>query len=140
LVGFEWPGNVRQLRNVLEQAAIDSVGRMITAELLQRIISLSCVTEVVSSRAAPPSRNCFSSPDAEQPTHERIVGQSAEQGANRPWPTLERLEREHIARTLAHTYYNRSAAARLLGVTRQSLLRRMKRYGLDASGRSSSLD
>jgi len=41
------------------------------------------------------------------------------------------MEREHILRTLEHTFYNRSAAARLLKVTRQSLLRKMKRYGLD---------
>jgi DNA-binding NtrC family response regulator len=49
------------------------------------------------------------------------------------WQTLEDLERQHIARTLAHTFYNRSAAARLLGVTRQALLRKIKRYGITAS-------
>ena len=49
------------------------------------------------------------------------------------WISLEQLEREHILRTLDHTFYNRSAAARLLGVTRQSLLRKMNRYKLDIS-------
>ena len=34
------------------------------------------------------------------------------------------------SRTLAHTFNNRSAAARLLGVTRQALLRKMKRHGI----------
>ena len=41
LVDFDWPGNVRQLRNVLEQAVIDSHTSIISAELLQRIISMS---------------------------------------------------------------------------------------------------
>jgi DNA-binding NtrC family response regulator len=46
------------------------------------------------------------------------------------WLSLDELERDHIARTLAHTFNNRSAAARLLGITRQALLRKMKRHGL----------
>jgi DNA-binding NtrC family response regulator len=46
------------------------------------------------------------------------------------WISLEQMEREHIVRTLEHTFNNRSAAARLLGVTRQALLRKMKRHGL----------
>jgi DNA-binding NtrC family response regulator len=46
--------------------------------------------------------------------------------------TLAQLEKEHILQTLEHTYFNRSAAARLLGVTRQSLLRKIKRHGLDS--------
>jgi DNA-binding NtrC family response regulator len=132
---YDWPGNVRQLRNVLEQAAIDSAGPVITAELLRRIISLSFAAKrpvvaiapsaesLDSSWAAPPSR----STQAQEGTDQR----RAAGGNELQWETLEQLEKEHIARTLKHTFFNRSAAARLLGVTRQSLLRKMKRHGLD---------
>jgi DNA-binding NtrC family response regulator len=49
------------------------------------------------------------------------------------WTTLAELEREHLARTLEFTFFNRAAAARLLGISRQALLRKMERYGI--SGR-----
>jgi DNA-binding NtrC family response regulator len=44
------------------------------------------------------------------------------------------VEREHLARTLEHTFFNRAAAARLLGITRQALLRKMDRHGIHAPG------
>jgi DNA-binding NtrC family response regulator len=140
LLEFDWPGNVRQLRNVLEQAAIDCAGSVISAELLRRIISLSFATEGSANSSAPDARECKTSstqPLALGRTDERKVSQ---QGRDRQWPTLAQLEREHIERTLGHTFYNRSAAARMLGVTRQSLLRKMKHYGLDAPGRDRTLE
>jgi DNA-binding NtrC family response regulator len=45
--------------------------------------------------------------------------------------TLADVERRHVARTLEHTGYNQSAAARLLDVDRHALLRKMKKLGLD---------
>jgi DNA-binding NtrC family response regulator len=130
LAEYDWPGNVRQLRNVLEQAVIDSPSTMIPAGLLRRIVSLSFTSydgpaesdsallidqEAVSEIAAPPDDCCAA---------KKLVSN---------WISLEQMEREHILRTLEHTFYNRSAAARLLKVTRQSLLRKMKRYGLDTA-------
>jgi DNA-binding NtrC family response regulator len=128
LIDFAWPGNVRQLRNVLEQAAIDSDSPVITAELLQRIMSLSLGS---TDCIAPP-------PPAEAAT--AISHEVAPKGSpiGRPlhvnghgWLSLDEVERDHIVRTLERTFNNRSAAARLLGITRQSLLRKMKRHGLD---------
>ncbi len=43
------------------------------------------------------------------------------------WSTLADVERAHIQRTLKHTFYNQSAAARLLGIDRKLLARRMKK-------------
>ena len=143
LVEFHWPGNVRQLRNVLEQAAIDSAGPRITAELLRRIISLSFASEGATGEDAA-QRDCREPPVVAQPSVVMIQGRidqlPAAQGKDSRWPTLEHLEREHISRTLEHTFYNRSAAARLLGLTRQSLLRKMKRYDLDGPEKGRSLE
>jgi DNA-binding NtrC family response regulator len=129
LVEFPWPGNVRQLRNVLEQAAIDSESSVITAELLRRIMSLS----LGSSDGCRPSAMPADVPHVE--SHELVPKSSPVDRAisvtGHGWLSLDEVERDHIVRTLEHTYNNRSAAARLLGVTRQSLLRKMKRYGLD---------
>jgi DNA-binding NtrC family response regulator len=119
LIEFAWPGNVRQLRNVLEQAAIDSESTVITAELLQRIMSLSLGS---SEGSAPPAT------PIEVPTAAAVDGALQVNGYG--WLSLDEVERDHIARTLAHTFNNRSAAARLLGITRQALLRKMKRHGI----------
>ncbi len=138
---FHWPGNVRQLRNVLEQATIDSHNRILSADLLRRIISLSFASdrqanvEVTADCGLPadlPSDQ--SSPQFAAATRGLIVSRAPQ------WETLEQLERGHISRTLVHTFNNRSAAARLLGITRQSLLRKMKRYQLDNCGNGSTLD
>ena len=133
LVSFPWPGNVRQLRNVLEQAAIESPSPVISAALVRDIISLShaaadavadggdslrfAAPQTPAGAPIPPSKDLLAEDDA-------------------AWLTLESLERQHIVRTLERTFHNRSAAARLLGVTRQSLLRKMKHYGLDADKRA----
>jgi len=42
-------------------------------------------------------------------------------------PTLSEVEQEHILRVLEHTDGNRSQAARILGISRQSLIERIKR-------------
>jgi DNA-binding NtrC family response regulator len=121
LTSFHWPGNVRQLRNVLEQAVIDSQSPVIAAAPVRRILSLSFAALEASAGCEP------------QPSLMPQIGLGSTTAApckpnDMEWVTLERLEREHIVRTLEYTFYNRSAAARLLGVTRQSLLRKLKRY------------
>jgi DNA-binding NtrC family response regulator len=134
LVCFHWPGNVRQLRNVLEQAAIDSVTPLISASLIRRILSESLAPGDFREEG---NRQTIGDDDSPVPVD---YGSSMEdeERARTPkarasgWLTLESVEREHIYKTLEYTYHNRSAAARLLGLTRQSLLRKMKRYGLDA--------
>jgi DNA-binding NtrC family response regulator len=131
LFEFDWPGNVRQLRNVLEQAVIDSPASVIPASLVRRIISLSLTScdgpaELGDSTlVVEPHDVCDLVP---RPSH-----CDESKGLDSNWISLAQVEREHILRTLEHTFYNRSAAARLLGVTRQSLLRKMKRYELDIS-------
>jgi DNA-binding NtrC family response regulator len=130
LVEFPWPGNVRQLRNVLEQAAIDSESPVITADLLRRIMKLTLgpagsESPQIDTCAATMTEETFTLVEAPSTIDRRP------RSANGHWLSLEEIERDHIVRTLEHTYNNRSAAARLLGITRQSLLRKMKRYALD---------
>jgi len=90
LLAYDWPGNMRELRNVLERALLlAGNGR------LQR-------------RHFPGL------------TRERAQGLSA--------PTLAALEREHILRVLRECDGNTQRAAARLGISRQSLYRRLKKY------------
>jgi DNA-binding NtrC family response regulator len=134
LVSFDWPGNVRQLQNVLEQAAIENQAPQISGRLIRRILSVS-LTPADSVRYADGNRTDFASESSAAVGEEAPCRESSWPGATSRrsrWRTLEEVEREHIFQTLEYTFYNRSAAARLLGLTRQSLLRKMKRYGLEA--------
>ncbi|NCA10782.1 hypothetical protein EBR56_03075, partial [bacterium] len=45
------------------------------------------------------------------------------------WPTLADVERLHVERTLAATMHNKSLAAKLLGIDRSVLRRKLQRYG-----------
>jgi two-component system nitrogen regulation response regulator NtrX len=96
---YEWPGNIRELRNAVERMAI------LTPE--DRITSESIPFEIRSRRAARPSG-----------LHE--VRDSA--------------ERDRIRQALDQTDWNVSSAARLLGIERTNLHKRMKSLGLNREG------
>ncbi len=97
---YRWPGNVRELRNICERMAILQAGTFFDAENLP--------------------------PEMRRPTRNDGVG------AFLPLPdegiVLEDVERGLIAEALEKARGNRSEAARLLGVTRDTLLYRMKKY------------
>jgi DNA-binding NtrC family response regulator len=57
-----------------------------------------------------------------------------------PDASLEELEREHIKRTLARAGNNKSRAARILGIARRTLDRKVIEYGLQAGTGSSESD
>ena len=105
LLACRWPGNVRELRNVLERASILSGGGLITGELL-------AIREVV--------------PAAPEPT--TSAAKTAAEGGS----DLGTIERATIERVLIESRYNKSLAARRLGLTRNQLYSRLKKYGLDA--------
>jgi two-component system, NtrC family, response regulator HydG len=109
---YPWPGNVRELENMLERTAVLCPGPTITtSDLPEDII-----------RQKPPA----SQPDAEQP-----LQPTANQGAAGPGDEETEGESEHILRILKQTYGNKAKAARLLGIDRSTLYRKMKQYDID---------
>jgi len=117
LKAYSWPGNVRELQNVLERAAIFAAGEEIDGDALPR-----------DAETVPHF------PVACQPRPSRIAsGISAVEASladEPPWSSLAEIECEHIRATLAHTFYNQSAAARLLHIDRASLARKIERLGI----------
>ena len=103
LMHYDFPGNIRELENVLERATALSSGREIGAEDLMLKPAI-----------------------AEEP------GARAADGAlGAPLPEyLDRMEREAILDALARTQFNRTAAAKLLGITFRTLRYRMQRLGI----------
>jgi two-component system, NtrC family, response regulator PilR len=101
LCGYDFPGNTRELENILERAIALSVREEIEPDDLQ---------------LAPPKL-----------TPEEAAGPNAK------WPLqeyLDRVEREAILEALDKTRFNRTAAAKLLGITFRALRYRMERLGI----------
>jgi len=108
LAGQPWRGNIRELRNVLEQLALRSDTPLITAAQVAAVLREAGLPLL----SAPP---LAASPVSVPP------GQ-----APRPLPEqIAELEQRAIAQALVHTGGNRTAAARLLGISRASLYDRL---------------
>ncbi len=100
VVNYPWPGNVRELRNVCERLSILLAGRVIEETNLPY--------ELTSQSAN--DKPVFSLPDM---------------GIN-----LEKLEIDLIRQALNRTQGNRTRSARLLGISRDTLLYRMQKHGI----------
>jgi DNA-binding NtrC family response regulator len=100
---YTWPGNIRELENTLERAALFAKGDSIGIEDLPERLA-----------AKPETRGDFALPP------EGIV--------------LEDVERDLIVQALERTGWKKSAAARLLGLTRRALGYRVEKFGLSAPG------
>jgi two-component system response regulator AtoC len=117
LVKADWPGNVRQLENTIARLAALSTGGMIGLADYQNAVG-----------DAPVASSSGPLPVAEEAPDEVPVPDA------RNGPTLkeqvEAFERGLVARTLDATGGNQSEAARRLGVSRVTLIDKMKKYGL----------
>src|SRR5881296_3782984 len=109
LVAYRWPGNVREVANVMERAALLIDAPFLTADKLEL--------------AAPPSRRASLRQGHDVPPPDALEGMSLEE-------TVERLERARILEALHKTRWNISRAASQLGVSRHILRYRLRKYGL----------
>ncbi len=100
LFAYEWPGNIRELKRVMERAALLSRGKEIT---MQHLVGISPSL----SEANPPS-NLLEEARAES----------------------SRLERARITEALAKTGGNQTKAAALLGIARRTLVNRIREFGI----------
>mgnify|MGYP006195216129 CR=1 FL=1 len=110
LAGQPWRGNIRELRNVLEQAAMRSDSQSIDAEQLRMILREAGVEPAAP---APPTP---------------VAGSAAGQHSLlRPLAVqVAELERQAIAAAMAANGGNKLATARLLGISRATLYGRLE--------------
>lgn len=131
----DWPGNVRELENFLERIAL-----VPDEEIEPGMVQCLCPGRAIASGGhlkkcsqVDDLLDCSSRHDGTCPWR---FGKTADAPAEElVWQTLADTERQHILRTLQHAKYNQTLAARLLGISRQQLCRKIKPLGLSSRSR-----
>ena len=112
LCAYEWPGNIRELENVIERAATLSNERLLTVEDLPIAIRDAKNTQILNRVAAG------------------VNGVFADA------PSLEEVKRRYIRHVIVSTHGNLSRAAAILDVDRRSLYRMIERLQIEVPGRN----
>jgi transcriptional regulator with PAS, ATPase and Fis domain len=104
MLAYEWPGNVRELRNIMERATLLEETDWIQPPSLQ----LDARGPGADEPAAAPSPTTTPAPQA----------------------TLEETERSMLVQALEKSYWNQTRAAAILGISRDALRYKVKKFNL----------
>jgi two-component system response regulator AtoC len=105
LEAYPWPGNVRELRNMIERAVLLEEGTRLEPDHLP--------PEMLGRRTSPAPAAAAAMRDALS------------------LPTLAQIEMDHINEVLRLTSGNKSRAARILGISRQGLIEKLRRLRIE---------
>jgi DNA-binding NtrC family response regulator len=99
LMSYEYPGNIRELENIVQRILIHCDGEVVEPHHLMDDLHTSSAVVVRDTR--------------------------------QNWPSLNEHEKRYILEVLDEVEGNKSSAAKILGIDRVSLWRKIKRYGLE---------
>ncbi len=105
---YSWPGNLRELRNIVKRSVLLTHGSSITRDTLPTELIEESLAEKPAGQAV-----------ADHPPHDNSLKESS-----------RRSERDLIIATLEKVRFNKTKAARLLNVDRKTLYNKMKQYGI----------
>jgi len=108
LQDYDFPGNIRELKNILHAASALAIGSVIDQQPIRKLISDR------SSGAATPA----------SPSH------STETDVGNATRSLKEVEKNHLMRLLKRYHGSRSAIAKALGISERTVYRKLNRYGL----------
>jgi DNA-binding NtrC family response regulator len=118
LAAAPWPGNVRQLQNVLERAAVFTPEEEITEQRLSGLVEATAPTVPAAMRHSSSGFTAEADPVPPAELDPSL------------WPTMAQWERRLLVATLEWTGHNQRAAARLLAIDRRVLARMIRDHGI----------
>src|SRR5258706_4031876 len=127
LMNYEWPGNVRELENCVERAVALGNGTL---------IDLSDLPPSIAALNSPASRSSDSA--GELVSDLAVESRSGEDAAAASLSTtdLEDIERATIQRVFEQVKGDKALAGRMLGISRATLYRKLKRYNISSASGS----
>ena len=125
LLSYSWPGNIRELRNVIDRAVILCDGAVIHREHLP-------VERLAASAPYVVTQGKFTADDEEEP------GPTGSRMSDAVDKRVSEIERDQITAALLRCGGNQTEAAKLLGISRRTLLRRLDKYGIERPRKSTN--
>jgi two-component system, NtrC family, response regulator AtoC len=126
LMNYEWPGNVRELENCVERAvALGNGGSIDLGDLPPTIARLN----IGSRTASEPAADFASEPAFAA----GLDSGEADSQTSLPTTDLEDIERATIQRVFEQVKGDKTLAGRMLGISRATLYRKLKRYNISGS-------
>ncbi len=145
LIDYDWPGNIRELRNFVDRVNVYSPDRPIDDQMLSEVLTsgrpLMQLPVVTGRQAENVEREMIFRALSELKRDLDEIKQQVAHLSNvhstgptvtpeQPIPSLRQSERDRIADALRHTEGNRARAAKLLGIGERTLYRKIREYGL----------
>ena len=110
LTKYPWPGNIRELRNVIERLSVLADSQVLTVDALPPAIAKAAQEPAEPGGLARPAD-----------------GLPGDGGSDL---TLDEVERHHILRTLERHRWNKKRVAGILGIDTKTLYNKLRRYGV----------
>jgi len=130
LTRYHWPGNIRELRNVIAQACVAADTGDIGVQHLSPRFREQVRNAVQQADESDDPAQC--APDVAENVIEQINDADHLEGVFMPFgSSLDDVQPVFTIRTLEHCENNKTRAAKILGVSRKSLYERLKRWEYD---------
>jgi transcriptional regulator with GAF, ATPase, and Fis domain len=137
LANHEYPGNLRELRSVIQRAALLTQGPVVTPDAVANALGGGQVVPMRANTTKAPSLSVVANPAASDGTNVVPISPAANGVTGMPYHAwkkqyMQNMEKEYLQQQLSNYHGNVSALSRFMRVSRPNLCRLLKKHGLHA--------